>query len=730
MQTFHYRTSPALNSNHPPKYVPSQADRTKAGTTHRVCGQALHLAKVCLILLVAVLPLVGQTPFAAAQSAGGACEGERFSDVCPGDWYYRDVLSLAARNAIGGYADGTFHPGNQITREQLIKVIVVAGGLSAPVPAAATYADVPPTQPGFSWIEIASANGVAGGYACGGAGEPCDAQRHSYFRPTRTTNRGQMTKVISNAFGLTSQAGTGAAFADVPETNPYYPYVGTIYNLNIAGGYTCGAAEEPCTNGTGQLYFRPYATTTRAQASKMINLGRMAAPHKTPTRIAATPTLPTGTTSPTGTPITTATPTQTQQATIPTSTSSLTPVPTRTSTVAPSPTLSPAASPTASPTSSPTPNGHLYGLLGQGGLGELIDTTLLQQQYDAGVRLRLLQLGWDVLQPDGSSSWSTGTASAFQQRIDAFIADKPDVHIVLDLGVQYPPAWAAQVDPLVDQYGTVWQAQFPNGGVNVYWSSTVRQYVANYIRLIFTNLDFHGRLWTVRVGPYQGELLYPHGVNEGRNLSFWAFDSKAASQNPVPGWLPGRPSPNGEAQRFYYWYVDNLVATFNFFQTEVRRYFAGYVAPVTPGLGMWDGTANQLISRNLNDSSLGYYGTGNYWQRIFSHLPPASAGVLNWCSSLGDGSGNDSSTNWWEWSSGKMMAYLAHSNGRDIYGENPGHNAYSTSGGADPRTTMQTDFETVQSSGYLGLMWVSQADMSDPACASLAQYGSMISQLP
>ena len=384
----------------------------------------------------------------------------------------------------------------------------------------------------------------------------------------------------------------------------------------------------------------------------------------------------------------------------------------------------------STPTASPTPGGHLYGLVGQGGLGEQIDTSLLQQQYNAGARLRLLQLGWDVLQPTGPTSWDSGIVSAFQQRIDAFVLNNSDEQIILDLGIQYPPSWAAAVDPLVDQYGNTWQAHFPDGGVNVYWSPTVRQYVAGYIQRVFSSLNFRGRLWAVRVGPYKGELMYPEQANGGQNLSFWAFDSTAQSQNPVPGWRPGQPSPNSEAQRFYYWYVDNLVNTFNFFQTEIRRYYQGYIAPVTPGVGAWDGNVSQLIRNNLYDLTLAHYGTGDYWQRIFSLLPGASAGVINWCSSMGDGSGNDASSNWWEWSSARVQAYLAHQAGRQIYGENSGQNPYDTSAGADSRTTMQWIFAAMRNNGYLGLMWISQSEMADSRYASLAQYAYSISQLP
>ncbi|MEO5953087.1 MAG: hypothetical protein ABIQ44_11535, partial [Chloroflexia bacterium] len=358
-----------------------------------------------------------------------------------------------------------------------------------------------------------------------------------------------------------------------------------------------------------------------------------------------------------------------------------TPRPTNTNTALPtatlpsSPTLTPSPSVSSTPSPSATsPSMRLYGLVGQGGLGEQIDPALLQQQYNAGVRLRLLQIGWDVLQPNGPASWDSGIAAAFQQRIDAFTLNYPDQQIVLDLGLQYPPSWVSAIDPLVDQYGNTWQAHFPDGGVNVYWSLTVRQHVASYIQRVFASLNFRGRLWLVRVGPYRGELMYPEQLNAGQNLSFWAFDSKAALQNPVPGWRPGQASPNGEAQQFYYWYVDNLVNTFDFFRTEIRRYYQGYIAPVTPGVGMSSGNVSQLVSRNLYDPTLQWYGTGNYWQRIFQMLPGAGAGVVNWCSSVGDGSGNDSSPNWWEWSSAHAQAYLAQQSGRQIYGENPGQN--------------------------------------------------------
>ncbi|HUS13475.1 MAG TPA: hypothetical protein VM536_00465 [Chloroflexia bacterium] len=364
-----------------------------------------------------------------------------------------------------------------------------------------------------------------------------------------------------------------------------------------------------------------------------------------------------------------------------------------------------------------------YGLVGQGGLGDEIDPAQLRAQYDAGVRVRLIELGWNVLQPTGPEAWDVRVARAFQDRIDAFTRLGPDVQLVLDLGLHYPPDWVMRIDPLVDQFGHSWQGR---GGANVYWSAEVRRHVAAYISQLFAEFDFHDRLWIVRVGVSGGELLYPSLWTEDQGLSFWAFDRTAQEESPVAGWKPGQDSPHGEAATFYTWYVDNLVVTFNFVLTEVRHYYEGYVAPVTPGLGMNEFSVAEIISRNLSDPTQSAYGTGNYWQRIFALLPGADAGVMNWCSSLGDGSGNDASPNWWEWSSARQQAYLAAKNGRDIFGENAGANPYEAADDIDPRTTARQIFAAVTNYNYRGLLWVSQAMMEDPRYLSLDQYGSLI----
>ena len=388
------------------------------------------------------------------------------------------------------------------------------------------------------------------------------------------------------------------------------------------------------------------------------------------------------------------------------------------------------------------PSSHLYALGGQGGLGA-IDTNKLQQEYTAGVRARLLEIGWDVLQPSSTTAWSSGTASTFQQHIDAFVATGSDTVLILDLGMQYPPTWVVNTDPLKDQYGNVMtNAPFGRLPVNVYWSPTVRLYTSNYLRQVFTHLNFRGKLWAVRVGPYEGEVLYPcstngscnSGVGPDGGQSFWAFDATARSKVPptVTNWIPGQPSPNGEAQIFYNWYVDNLGDTFNFIAGVLRKYFNGYIAPVTPGQGITDESVVDLVNNNLLKTDWCCYGTGNYWQRLFPRFSTTNQNVLFWCSSFGDGSGSDdSSPNLGDWSAAHGMSYFAGLLNRPVFAENPGANAFSTGQcGAAFNTTMQWDFQALTNYHYLGLIWMRESDFGNPCAASLSNYQASISQTP
>ena len=140
-----------------------------------------------------------------------------------------------------------------------------------------------------------------------GRGEPCDSQNRPYFRPGNDVTRGQLSKMVSTAFGYSDPV-TTQTFEDVPPANAFYIWVERIAARGIIGGYPCGTTpSEPCIGPDNRPYFRPNNNITRGQAAKIIDGAREAQPTPTPS-VAPTST---STSVPTGTAIATATETAT-----------------------------------------------------------------------------------------------------------------------------------------------------------------------------------------------------------------------------------------------------------------------------------------------------------------------------------------------------------------------------------------------------------------------------------
>ncbi|MDQ5825682.1 MAG: hypothetical protein M3441_15930 [Chloroflexota bacterium] len=66
-------------------------------------------------------------------------------------------------------------------------------------PGGQCFADVPPANTFFQFVNSVSNAEIATGYTCGGPGEPCDAENRPYYRPGDAVTRGQMAKFVDNA---------------------------------------------------------------------------------------------------------------------------------------------------------------------------------------------------------------------------------------------------------------------------------------------------------------------------------------------------------------------------------------------------------------------------------------------------------------------------------------------------------------------------------------------------
>lgn len=249
------------------------------------------------ILLIGLFALVGYgligdsgpvkaaslTQAASTQSQGDTavtspCPGERFTDVCPGDYFYTAVLSLNDRQIISGYDASPpcpasvgapcFLPYSNVTRGQISKIVALADGLSGGA-AVQEFQDVPLDNPFYQQIEVLASAGFMSGYACGGPGEPCiPPNKLPYFRPNNNVTRGQLSKIVSNTIGY-SESHSEQGFQDVLTSDTFYIWIQRLASRNIISGYACGSPGEAC--GAGNLpYFRPNAPVTRGQSAKIV----------------------------------------------------------------------------------------------------------------------------------------------------------------------------------------------------------------------------------------------------------------------------------------------------------------------------------------------------------------------------------------------------------------------------------------------------------------------------
>jgi hypothetical protein len=145
-----------------------------------------------------------ETATAVAQQTGTPqppCTTCTFVDVPPDSTFYPFITCLACQGIINGYSDGTFRPGNNVTRGQLSKIVSNSAAFNDAIPSSQqTFTDVPNTNAFWLWVERMAAHNVINGYPCGSPNEPCDPQNRPYFRWGANATRGQTSKIVANTF--------------------------------------------------------------------------------------------------------------------------------------------------------------------------------------------------------------------------------------------------------------------------------------------------------------------------------------------------------------------------------------------------------------------------------------------------------------------------------------------------------------------------------------------------
>jgi hypothetical protein len=549
---------------------------------------------------------------------------------------------------------------------------------------------------------VATPNGA--GYwlvaADGGVFSFGDARFHGSLADQHLRARvvGMASTPSGAGYWLASSDGGVSSFGDARPAGSLHDRAGTVTGIsaNGSGGYWLIP-----TSGTPTEFFEPSSSSQGLSATKgQPELGRTSRNGESPQPVGRTTTSSTvrtttsstvrTTTSSTVRTSTSSTVRTTTSSTVRTTTSS-TPT-TAPSTVATTTSSTPTTTPStvATTTSSTVPtttSSTIFGVL-------LADPDYLSADTAAGLRLAMINIGWDEWEPEQGSfddAYISQQAATVAEYLSAGWT------VAVDVGLQSPPSWALGLPygQLVDQDGN------SSGTPDYEFSEAVRAAATTYISSVVSSLT---GVSYYRIGlSTSGEMLYPP-VSDNQ---WWAFSPLAQGSAsglpagvgvaPMPGWVPGSTTWDGEAvtqamvQSWYDWYLGALINAHTWEIDSFRQAgYQGLLQYVMPGVGAVPSLYQQSIAGELApnpDDPYNTMNTGAVWWDVLPQLPLTGAVVD--ISSVGDGSGDpvnnvcqasDSSVDYTSqpsviesWSATRWLTYLAGLNHLPVMGENPGN---------------------------------------------------------
>ena len=171
--------------------------------------------------------------------------GPHFRDVPNSNAFYPFVETAYKHGVISGYGDGTFRPGDSVTRGQLSKIIVLSANWAIDAGGEPHFSDTPASSPFYQFVETAWRRGIIAGYADGA------------FRPNAAVTRGQLAKIVVLAKGWTTSDLADGHFVDVSRNNPFYAFIETAFAKGLVSGYSDNT-------------FRPDSSSTRGQIARIV----------------------------------------------------------------------------------------------------------------------------------------------------------------------------------------------------------------------------------------------------------------------------------------------------------------------------------------------------------------------------------------------------------------------------------------------------------------------------
>lgn len=200
---------------------------------------------------------------------GGSSSGSRsvkndvttkasFTDVSVDDWAKDYIEKLAEKCDVTGYADSNgaalniFGPGNEITRAEILKIIMGCDEFEFPKNMNNPYSDLAEKTWYTDYILYATKLGWVSGYSDG------------EFKPNQYVTRAEAMKIILLSMMSESEIiGGEMNFEDTDSTEWYAKYVAYA----VSKGWVSGYVDE---TGSPSGEFRPNQYVTRAEAAKVV----------------------------------------------------------------------------------------------------------------------------------------------------------------------------------------------------------------------------------------------------------------------------------------------------------------------------------------------------------------------------------------------------------------------------------------------------------------------------
>lgn len=215
------------------------------------------------LLLVGVLPASAQVP--ETRGIDRVCpapvttddtdpDAEAFPDL--GDIHGEAISCAAAYGIVSGFEDGTFRPGEPITRGQMATFVAswltAATGRALPEPDEVAFSDVEGSVHASAIGAVAEA-GIVGG------------REDGTFAPNETLTRGQFTRAVVGAISYADIFAVGGPLPPEGGEVTFTDVEGTTFEATILALAGVGLA-----GGTGDGAFAPQAPVTRGQLATFL----------------------------------------------------------------------------------------------------------------------------------------------------------------------------------------------------------------------------------------------------------------------------------------------------------------------------------------------------------------------------------------------------------------------------------------------------------------------------